>query len=89
LCHSRETKVISAGGRGKVYTFVVYHTAYHPGFENDIPYVVADVELEEGPHFLTNIVGCAPRTVRCDLAVEVVWEDVTEEISLPRFKPAC
>jgi uncharacterized OB-fold protein len=89
VCYSKETELIVAEGKGRVYTFAVYHVAYHPGFENDLPYVVADVELEEGPHLLTNIVGCRPDEVRCEMLVEVTWEDITEEFSLPKFKPYC
>jgi uncharacterized OB-fold protein len=89
ICYSEETEWMVAGGKGRVYTFVVYHVAYHPGFENDLPYVVADVELEEGPRLLTNIVGCRPDEVRCEMLVEVIWEDITEEFSLPKFKPYC
>lgn len=87
MCYSKEMKSIVAEGKGRVYSFAVYHVAYHPGFENDLPYVVADVELEEGPRLLTNIVGCRPEEVKCEMLVEVTWEDVTEEFSLPKFKP--
>jgi uncharacterized OB-fold protein len=87
MCYSKDTKWIVAEGKGRVYSFAVYHVAYHPGFENDLPYVVADVELEEGPRLLTNIVGCRPDVVKCDMPVEVTWEDITEECSLPKFKP--
>jgi uncharacterized OB-fold protein len=48
--------------------------------------VVAIVELEEGPHLLTNIIGSPHDQLRCDLPVVVSWEDVTKEISLPKFK---
>lgn len=87
LCYSRDTQWIVASGKGKVYTFVVYHVAYHPGFKDDVPYVVAVVELEEGPHLLTNIVGCRPDEVKCDMPVEVTWDDITEEFGLPKFRP--
>jgi uncharacterized OB-fold protein len=89
MCYSNETKWIVTRGKGKVYSFVVYHVAYHPRFENDLPYVVADVELEEGPRLLTNIVGCRLDEVKCEMLVEVTWEDITEEFSLPKFKPYC
>jgi len=85
LCYSNRTEWIRASGKGKVFSFVVYHKAYHPAFEADLPYVVAIVELEEGPHFLTNIVGCDPGAVSCEMPVNVIWEDVTEEFSLPKF----
>jgi Predicted nucleic-acid-binding protein containing a Zn-ribbon len=87
MCYSYDTEWIVASGRGKVYTFAVYHQVYHESFRNDIPYVTAVIELEEGPHILSNIVGCSIDQVRCDMPVEVVWEDVTEEFSLPKFRP--
>lgn len=87
VCYSYDTEWTEAKGKGKVYTFAVYHQAYHKAFENDLPYVTAIVELEEGPHMLTNIVGCGPDRVKCDMPVEVTWEDIAEGFSLPRFKP--
>jgi hypothetical protein len=75
-----------ASGKGKIYTFVVYHQAFHKAFEGDLPYVTAIIELDEGPHLLSNIVGSNPEEVECDMPVEVVWEDINEEFALPRFK---
>ena len=86
-CYSQDTELITASGKGKVYTFAVYRQAYHPAFENDLPYVTAVIQLEEGPFLLSNIVGCSPESVECDMPVEVTWEDITEEFSLPKFKP--
>ena len=87
LCYSDKTEWIRASGRGKVFSFIVYHKAYHPAFKPDLPYVVAIVELEEGPHFLTNIVGCDPGAVRCEMPVDVIWEDISKEFCLPKFRP--
>jgi uncharacterized OB-fold protein len=87
VCYSDHTDLITAAGRGMIFSYVIYHTAFHPAFEDDLPYVVAIVELEEGPRLLTNIVGCSHDELRCDLAVEVVWDDVTEDFSLPKFSP--
>jgi uncharacterized OB-fold protein len=86
-CHARDTEWIVASGHGIVYTYATYHVAYHPGFLSDIPYVVAIVELDEGPHLLTNIINCRVDDVKCGMDVTVVWEDVTPEISLPKFSP--
>jgi uncharacterized OB-fold protein len=74
-------------GCGRVYSFVVYHRVYHPGFENEIPYVVAIVELEEGARLLSNIIGCPPDQVRCEMPVEVAFEEVTEAVTLFKFQP--
>jgi uncharacterized OB-fold protein len=87
VCHSPDTEWIVAGGRGKVYTFIVYRQAYHKAFEQEVPYVTAIVQLDEGPHLMTNIIGIAPENVFCDMSVEVTWEDINKRFSLPKFKP--
>jgi uncharacterized OB-fold protein len=74
-------------GRGKIFSFVVFHRAFHKSFEKDVPYAVALVELEEGPRLVINIVGVTPDQIRCDMPVELVFEDVTPECTLPKFKP--
>ena len=86
-CHCIEINWLTSRGIGTVYTFAVYHMAYHPAFSADVPYTVAVVALDEGPHLLSNIVGCRPDEVRCDMQVGVLWEDVDEKITLPKFKP--
>jgi len=88
LCHSRDTEVIVASGKGKIFTFAIYRQAYHNAFENDVPYIVAIVELAEGPRVLSNIVGSIPEEIGCDMPVEVMWEDINEEVTLPKFKVA-
>ncbi|MEA3358978.1 MAG: Zn-ribbon domain-containing OB-fold protein [Thermodesulfobacteriota bacterium] len=86
-CYSTETEWVVSNGKGRIYSFVVYHVAFHPAFKDEVPYVTAIVELPEGPHLLTNIVECDTLEVKCDMPVEVVWEDINEEFSLPKFKP--
>jgi uncharacterized OB-fold protein len=86
-CHSHDTELVQSNGKGTVYTYAIYHQAYHPGFEDEVPYVTAVIELEEGPHFLSNIVDCAVHEIECNMPVEVVWEDIAEEFSLPKFRP--
>jgi len=63
----------------------VYRRAYHPALP--APYVVALVELEEGPRLISNVVGCAPEEVEVDMPVRVRFDDVGE-FTLPRFEPA-
>ena len=86
-CLSLEHDWTEACGRGHVYSWVVVHQRYSEAFEGDLPYNVAIVELEEGPRLLTNLVEIENDTIRPELPVEVVWEDVTEEVTLPKFKP--
>jgi len=86
-CLSESWSWEQTSGRGTVYSFVVFHRLYHPGFADDLPYAVAVVELEEGPRLPTSIVGVDDTELRCDMPVEVVFDDVTETVTLPRFRP--
>ncbi len=76
-----------ASGKGKVFTFVVAHRPYHPGVKDEVPYVFAMIELDEGPMMGSNVIGCDPYDVKVGMPVEVVFEDVTEEFTLPKFRP--
>ena len=75
-------------GKGKVYSFVVFHRVYHPAYEGEVPYVVALVELDEGPRMLTNIVGVPVDQVRCEMPVKAVFDDVADGVAVPKFTPA-
>jgi uncharacterized OB-fold protein len=87
-CLSANFTFQDVSGRGKVYSFVTFHRPYHPAFTEEVPYVVALVELDEGPRLLTNILGIAPEEVRCDMPVVVTYDDVDNEHSIPKFRPA-
>ena len=89
-CFSWDIEWRQASGRGRIHAFAIQYRAWHPGWSDEVPYVTALVELEEGPRIYTNIVGVQPdpESVRCDMPVEVVFEDVTEEITLPKFRPS-
>ena len=87
-CLSSEYGWSRAGGRGRVWSWIVMWQRYFPAFEADIPYNVAYVELEEGPRLMTNIVDVENDAIYCDMPVQVVFEDVTPEITLPKFRPA-
>ncbi len=84
-CHSFDFRWIEASGRGKIYTFTVYHMAFYPFWEDKVPYITAVVELEEGPKFLSNIVGAGFQNLSCGTPVEVVW-DKAGEYFVPRFR---
>ena len=72
-------------GRGTVYSFVVYHRVYHPAFKDKVPYVVAVVELEEGPRIISNIVGMPIADVSCDMPVTLVYDEVRNGYLIPKF----
>ena len=87
-CLSSRLAWREASGRGTVYSCTVNHRPPHPGFAERVPFVLAIVELAEGPRMMCNVVQCDPETVRIGMAVTVTFEDVTDEITLPQFRPA-
>jgi uncharacterized OB-fold protein len=87
-CLSADYAWSKASGRGKVWSWIVMWQRYFPAFEAEIPYNVAYVELEEGPRLMTNLVGVESDAIYCEMPVQVVFEDVALEISLPKFRPA-
>jgi uncharacterized OB-fold protein len=86
-CFAAEPEWVEASGRGKVYSYSVVLNNPPSAFQQDVPFVIAIVELEEGVRLMTNIIGCDPESVRCDLPVEVVFEKLTDKITLPKFTP--
>lgn len=72
-------------GYGQVHSHTVYRRAYAPDL--GLPYVVAIVELDEGPRMATNIVECTPETVRVGMSVEVMFTDIGPDATLPSFRP--
>ena len=88
-CLAGDLEWLRVSGRGTLETFTVVHRG-QKGFPLGSPYVIAIVRLAEGPRLMTNLVGIAadPAAIAIGMAVEVVFEDVTAEVSLPRFRPA-
>jgi uncharacterized OB-fold protein len=85
-CLSDDATWVEMSGRGTVFSYIVFHRAYHSGFKADLPYNVALVHLEEGPRMFSNIVGTPNDQVRIGDAVEAVFEAVTPEVTIPRFR---
>lgn len=87
-CLSRDVEWVEVSGRGVLHTFVINQRPAR-GFPAKGPYVIGIVQLEEGPKMMTNIVGVEPdpKNLRCDMPVEVVFEAITDAITLPKFRP--
>ena len=77
-----------ASGRGTVYSFTVVRQSRTPPFDQLVPYVVALVDLDEGPRMMTNVVGCGFDQLRVGMALEVDFEDIGEGFHIPVFRPA-
>ena len=87
-CMSSRTEWVRCKGSGKIYTFTVTNQNQAGGFRDSLPYVMAWVEVDEGLKMLTNIIDCPPEQVKIGMPVEVVYEDVTPEVTLAKFRPA-
>jgi hypothetical protein len=86
-CFSRSTEWFQSSGKGTIYTFAIVHRAPTPAFT--APYVVAYIELEDGVRLPTNLIDVEPdpEHVKIGMACEVVYEDISDTISLPKFRP--
>ena len=77
-----------ASGMGVVKSFTIIRRAVSAAYEPDAPYIVALIELAEGPTMMSNVVGSAPETVAIGMPVQVGFEAFSEEVSVPVFTPS-
>ena len=86
-CGSRDVAVTKASGKAKLLSYVINHLP-SPGFEP--PFAIAIVELEEGPRLMSNILDCeqTPEALQLDMPLEVTFEKLSDDITLPQFRPA-
>ena len=87
-CGSGDWEWARSSGKGTVFTWSTIYRPLHPGFMNDAPYATVVVELEEGPRVLTWLVDVPPDEIAFDMPVEVVFDDVTDKVTLAKFKRA-
>lgn len=87
-CQSLEFEWAEVSGRGEVYTYSILKRARGNPFEELLPLTLVLVKLEEGPTMMSNLIDCPGEDVRIGLPVEVAYEDLDDEISLPVFRPA-
>ena len=85
-CLSNDIEWTRASGRGEIYTLTVVHQNKSPGFKDEVPYVVAYVELAEGVQMMSNITGPEATKAKIGDAVEVLFEDATPTVTLPKFR---
>src|SRR5580700_9500130 len=85
-CDSDKASWVTVSGRGQVFSFTVMHRAYHPAIK--VPYTLAVIELKEGVKITSNVIGIEPSKVKCGMPVEVVFDKLSDEVTLPKFQPA-
>ena len=89
-CFSRDTDWIQSSGKATLHAFAIVHRAPVPAFRGKEPFVTAIVELEGGARMPTNIVDCEadPEHIKIGMALQVTFDDLDDNISLPKFRPA-
>ncbi len=81
-CHAPGGVWQAASGRGAIYTWTVVHGPTLPAFVDELPYIVIDVQLDEGPHMIGRLRGCTVADVRAGRRVEVVFEPGADGLAL-------
>ncbi|MEC1524980.1 Zn-ribbon domain-containing OB-fold protein [Neobacillus niacini] len=84
-CMSDQLNWVEASGKGKVYSYTIARRAAHPSLIEDVPYIVALIELDEGVRLMSNIINCDVEEVRCDMDVKVIFQK-QEGMVLPKFE---
>lgn len=87
FCHSDALEWVPVSGRGTIFSFSEVHVPFQPEFADEVPYVAIVVELAEGPRLMSRVVDCPNDALRVGLPVEIVYDDVTPEVTLPKFRP--
>ena len=87
VCYGEEFSWVEAAGRATLFAYTVNHSSVPYPFLADLPYVTAIVELTEGVRMISNIVECDHDALRNGMELEVVFADVSEEWTLPQWKP--
>lgn len=86
-CLSTDFSWVPLAGTGELWSWITYHQSFNTAFTDDLPYNVALIRLDEGHTMISNIVGVEPENIRIGQRVQVVFDDVTPEVSIPRFQP--
>ena len=88
MCLDTDPQWVKASGKGTLHTFGLMHQMYHPAWQDEMPYNIATVELAEGPRLVANIVDCPNDQLTVGMAVEAVFDAVTPDVTIVRFRPA-
>jgi len=86
-CGAWEWEWAKSSGRGKVFSWTVARRPMHPAF-TEVPYAPAIIALEEGTRLVSWVVDCAPEDLEMGMPVEVFFDAVTPEVTLPKFRRA-
>ncbi|HEY1349807.1 MAG TPA: OB-fold domain-containing protein [Ktedonobacteraceae bacterium] len=88
VCFRTDIAWVEASGKGTLYTFSLVHQVVHPGFASEVPYTLAEVDLQEGLRIISTVIECPPARLHIGMPLDVTFIDINDEISLPAFRPA-
>lgn len=86
-CHSLQWEWAATQGKGKVYCWTTVYQALDPAFAQAVPYAAVVVELDEGPRLTTWVTGISPDDLHIGMPVELWFDSVSSEVTLPKFRP--
>jgi uncharacterized OB-fold protein len=87
-CFSTALEWVPVSGRGRLHSFTIVYQPANAAFREEAPHVYAVVQLDEGPRLVSNVVECDPEAVSVDMPLVAVFDEVTPEWTLVKFKPA-
>ncbi len=87
-CYSDDLGWTQVSGKGRLFAYTIVHQTGHPAFQAEAPHVYAIIQLNEGPKMPSNLVGCDIEEAAIDMPVEAVFDDVSDAVTLVKFRPA-
>lgn len=87
-CLAAKLEWRASSGKGKLYTFAIMHQVMNPGFANDVPYNVSQIDLAEGVRMVANITGVPNASLRVGMDLDVWFDDLGGGVFVPKFRPA-
>jgi len=87
-CASASLEWKPVSGAGTLYSYTVVNRAPSPAFAPEVPYIVGIIALDEGPHLMSNVVGCEPAAAKIGMKLKVAFREVGADSVLPVFTPA-
>jgi uncharacterized OB-fold protein len=89
-CQSRDITWFQASGKGRLHAFGIGHQSFNKAFKVPAPYVLAMIELEEGPRMMSNLINMVadPAAITCDMPVQIVFHKLTDDVTVSLWEPA-
>jgi len=87
FCWSEDVSLVEASGFGVLYTWSTVHVNDLPPFNQKVPYVAAQVDLDEGVRITTMVVNADPKALSIGMPLQVVFEAISDDVTIPVFEP--